>query len=214
MGVADDQLQRAAADIEDEAVLLAQVDGVADRQINESRLFLRTDDVQFEARLAADPLDKVAAVRRLAHRAARDRADVADALESGHLEETRQGRDAVVHGAGGEDVLAEAAAAEMDHGLVAAQGAEVAVGRDLGHDEVNAVGADVDRADLGGRRRAEGAGPPTEEVELIRGLGFTRVGRLRGAHGTMRVVDCCMGRRIGGAVETAPAGGRGIGTLL
>jgi len=137
---------------------------VADGEIDEAGLFFGRNDVDGEAKGVAYRLNEVAAVAGLADGAGGDGAEAVDTFEGGHLGEPREGREAVVHGTLGEKVAGEAAFAEADHVLVAAEDVEVALGRDFDHDEVDGISADVDGAELGGRGLALNAGAKALEV--------------------------------------------------
>ena len=147
--VADDELDRAAADVDDERLLAAEVDGGARAEIDEARLLLAADDGELDAGLVAHHAHEVAAVLRLAHRRG---GDGDDGVDAGALGLRAVAADAL-GGAGegvGRDHALERRVAEPHHLLGAIERLDLAVGRDAGDEQVDAVGPDVEGGDLHG----------------------------------------------------------------
>ena len=143
----EDELDAAAADVDDQRRLAAQVDGVAHAEVDEARFLAAGDDLDAQADVVLDLLDEVAAVGGLAHGAGRDGGDAGHALALGQGAEGGQRAHAGVDRLRRQAPLAERAAAEPHHFLGAVEHAEAAVRLHLGHDHVDGVAADVDSCD-------------------------------------------------------------------
>src|SRR5258706_4267529 len=72
-GVADRELETAAAEVEAERGLFAQTDAAAKRREDQARLFLPRQDPHVRVQCAAELLGELAAVLRVAQRGGRDR---------------------------------------------------------------------------------------------------------------------------------------------
>jgi len=147
MGIANDNLKATPSDIDNEIVRLSQIGGVANGQIDQPGLLFRADHAQIQAELLAHPADKLAAVFRFPHRAGRHGPQSADAFEMGHFHETFKRRQTIVHGPRGQHVLGKSPFAQLHHLLVLAENSKIAVRRDLGHYQMDAVGSDIDGPD-------------------------------------------------------------------
>ena len=129
--VADDELDRAAADVDDERLAAGEVERRARAEIDEARLLLAANDGQLDAGLVAHDAHEVAAVLRLAHRRGGDGDDGVDAGALGLRAIAADALGGAGEGVGGDDAL-EGAVAEANHLLGAIERLDLAVGRRRG----------------------------------------------------------------------------------
>src|SRR5947209_17278100 len=100
--VADDELDAAATDVEDEMRAAVEIGGMLDALIDQTSFIFAADDADAQAELIADALEKVTAVFGFAHGAGGDGDDFFDLPLLGDLLKTAEGNDGAVHGIGGE----------------------------------------------------------------------------------------------------------------
>ena len=142
---AERDLDAAAADVDDHAVALAEIDSVGGGDVNQPGFLGAGDHLHDDAGALADRGEEVAAVLRLAGGAGGRRDDLVDLVRVGQPPELGQRLEAGGHRRRRQRPPVEAAGAQPDHLLLAVDDLEGLVGADLGHDHVHGVGADVDR---------------------------------------------------------------------
>ena len=147
---ADDELGRAAADVDDEDALVEHRNRLEDTEVDEARLLDARDHLDAHPRFLAGALEEFGAVVGLTHRARGDGVHlcirgVGDPPEAG------EGGDTAVDRLG-RQLLHLARARPQPHDLLlAVEDLEAVVARRAGDDEVEAVGPQVDGGD--GRSR-------------------------------------------------------------
>ena len=168
---ADEQLRRSAADVDEQQPPVEHRHRLQDTEMDQPRLLDPGDHLDAHARFRRRPLDELAGVGRLADRARRDGAGdrvepVGDALHP------RQAGQPALQRVGREQLHVPAAGAEADHLPLGRQRLEaVAVDR-AGDDEVDAVGADVDRRE----RWRSAVGRPRRPIPGRRRSGSRAIG--------------------------------------
>ena len=145
--LAEDELDAAAADVDDQGRLAAQIDGVADAEVDQPRFLASGNDLHAQADFVPHALNEVAAVGGLAHGAGGDGLEAHDTLSLSERAEGGQRAHAVVHRLGREAAVGQRAVAEPHHVLGAVQHAETAVRLHLSNHHVDGVAADVDCSD-------------------------------------------------------------------
>ncbi len=106
--VGEDDLQRAAAEIEQRHPPLAQVQRTARPQVDEPRLLVAADDADVDARLVAGGAHELTAVLRLANGAGRDRHQRVDLVPIGDAPQRLQRVQAAPEHLGRDDALVQA----------------------------------------------------------------------------------------------------------
>ena len=119
LSLGDDDLRRAAADVEDEERVAGGRKVRAHGPRDEARLLLPRDHGEADPRLAPRAPDELAAVRRLAHGARRDGRDRLGARRARERRVAREAVEAVLHRLLGERALGERLLPEADHLLLA-----------------------------------------------------------------------------------------------
>jgi hypothetical protein len=147
---AEGDLDAAAADVDDDAVSLREVDAVGRGDVNQPGFLGAGDHPHVDAGAIADRGEEVAAVLGLAGGAGRRRDDLVDLVRVGQAPELRQRLEAAGHRRRRQRPAVEAPGAQPDHLLLAVDDFEGLIGADLGHDHVHGVGADVDRGEAHG----------------------------------------------------------------
>ena len=143
-GVAERDLDAAAADVDDHRARAADVDAVDRGLMNQPRFFGAGDDARTDAGLALDAREELAAVARFARRAGGGGEDLVDAVRFGEPLELRERLQRRVHRLGRQRLAVEAAGAEPDHDFLAIDDLEREVRSHPDDDHVDGVGADVD----------------------------------------------------------------------
>ena len=139
-------LDTAAADIDDQRALAAEVDRMARGGEYHPRFLGAGDHVDMQAELFPRLQHELAAVDRFAHRAGRYRQDRIGALTLGQALESAQRLEPEGHRFGRQPSAGQGPAGQPDHFLGAIQDFEIAVPH-LRGDHVNRIGADVDGRD-------------------------------------------------------------------
>ena len=121
--------------------------------MDEAGLLEPRDDAHTQAELIEDPLDELAAVSGLAHRAGRHRADTGDPVPRRDALERLEGAETAVHGRFLETARRQALLAQPHHLFGAVEHDEVPIGTGLRHDHVDRVASDVDGRDAHHGRR-------------------------------------------------------------
>ena len=144
-----DELGRAAADVDDEQALRRiEAQAAHHRQVRQPGLGLARNDLQFDARAFAHAADEDLPVGGVAQRRGASGHDLFGARGARLVDEFRDRVERAQRGLRVEamvlvDALSQARdAREIDHP------ARAAVGRGLGHEHQDRVGADVERANL------------------------------------------------------------------
>ena len=145
--VGEDDLERAAAEIEQRHPPLAEVQRAARAQVDEARLLVAADDADVDARLVARRAHELAAVLGLAHRAGRDRHQRVDVVAIGDAAKRAQGVQPAPEHLGRDHPVVQGRVAEPDHLLGAVEHVDVPARSDVRHDQVERVRADVERGD-------------------------------------------------------------------
>ncbi len=145
---ADEELGGSSSDVDEHEAAVEHRHGLQHAEMDEARLLDAGDDLDVDARLVVGASDEVVVVLRLPHRARRDRSD---RRRFGFRDAThvREGSDAPVDGVGGEALHVAGTRAEADHLALPRHHIEAIVRCHPRDDEVDRVGADVDR----GQRR-------------------------------------------------------------
>ena len=157
---AERDLDAAAADVDDHAVALREIDAVGRGDVNQPGFLGARDHPDVDAGAIADRGEEVAAVLGLAGGAGRRRDDLVDLVRVGQPPELGERLEAAGHRRRRQRPAVEAAGAEPDHLLLAVDDLEGLVGADLRHDHVHGVGADVDRGQAHGGHSTMTAGHP------------------------------------------------------
>ena len=152
--LADQDLGRAAADVAQEQPAVEHRHGLQHAEVDEAGLLHAGDDLDLDARLLPRRGDELGVVLRLPDRARGDRPD-RSAVDVGDLLHAAQRLHAPGDGVGLQSLHVTPAGAEAHHLLLAGDDLEAVLARHPGHDEVEAVGADVDG---GERLRVAGHG--------------------------------------------------------
>ena len=155
MLVADGDLGAAAADVEEERALAAEVDAAGDAQVDQARLLLAGDDAHVEPRLLLEELEEAPLVFGLAAGGGGDGDDLGGAVRARHVGEPRADEHGAVHGLLLEALLRELALAEPHRLALARQDRVRAVRVEPHQQQPHRVRADVHEADdaaVGGRR--------------------------------------------------------------
>ena len=143
---AERDLDAAAADVDDHAVALPEIDAVGRGDVNQPGFLGARDHPHDDAGAIADRGEEVAAVLGLAGGAGRRRDDLVDLVRVGQPPELGQRLEAAGHRRRRQRPAVEAPGAEPHHLLLAVDDLEGLIGADLRHDHVHGVGADVDRS--------------------------------------------------------------------
>ena len=146
--LADEELGGSSSDVDEHEAAIEHRHGLQHAEMDEARLLDAGDDLYVDARLLPGASDEVVVVLRLPHRARRDRSDRRGFgfRDATHV---REGSDAPVDGVGGEALHVAGTRAEADHLALPRHHIEAIVRCYPRDDEVDRVGADVDR----GQRR-------------------------------------------------------------
>ena len=146
--VADHDLDAAAADVDARARARARAPGsTRTAREDEAGLLEPADDLHLHSGLGLDAVDQLAAVRGGADRARGLRDHLLGAEGVGELAEPAHARDRAVAGGQRDPVLPRDLVAEAEHVLLAGDGLERAVGVHVGDEQVERVGAEVERRD-------------------------------------------------------------------
>ena len=155
--LAEQQLGRAAADVDEEHPLVEHRHRLQHAEVDQPGLLGAGDDLDVDARLVACPVEEDVGVGRLAHGAGGDGAQ-RGAVAVGDAAHPAQAGDAAVDGFGRHLLHVAAAVPEPDDLLLPGQRLEAVAADGPGDDEVEAVGADVERGQdvppVGGGARA------------------------------------------------------------
>src|SRR4051812_29632734 len=130
---------------------------MAHAEIDQPRFLVAGDDFDAQTDIVGNLLDEVAAVRRLAYRAGRDRRDAADPLALGKRAEGGQRLHAGVDRLRRQPAVTERLAAEAHHLLGAIEDAKATVRLDLSHHHVDGIAADVDSRNTHGHTTSAAA---------------------------------------------------------
>ena len=155
VGVDQDELGRAAADVEDQGRAVAGLEQPVAAEHGKPRLFLGRDDLEADAGLAPHPLDEVAAVDRAAAGLGGDRTGEAHPAAAQFLGAYGQRGDGAVHRAVGKLARGRHAFAEPDDPRESVDHGETVFGG-AGDQQSAIVGAKIDRAISVTRRPATG----------------------------------------------------------
>ena len=146
-GVADHHLDTPSSDVDAQRGCGLEDEAGADRGEDEPSLFQPADDLDLDAGLGLDAVDELAAVRRRADGARRFRDDLVRTERVGELAQAADAGDGAIRGRSRDPALAGNLVAEAEHLLLARDGLERAVGMHVGDEEVEGVGAEVERRD-------------------------------------------------------------------
>ncbi len=151
--IGDDELGRAPADVDQEQGVLTRRELAAEGEVNQPGLFLARDHLDLDAGPLPHGLDELVGVGRLAHRARRDGADDLGAGAPGQLDEVLDRRGARLDRLRRELAGSQGLAPEAHHGLLAEEDFQRPVVLEVGDQQLDAVGPDVDRTERthGGR---------------------------------------------------------------
>ena len=150
--LAEQQLRRSAADVDEEDPPVEDGHRLEHAEVDQAGLLGAGDDLDVDARLGAGAVEEGLGVDRFTygargHGAQRGVVAVDDAAHPA------QAGDAPVDGLGGHHLHVAATVPESDDLLLAGQRLEAIAAGGTGHDEVEAVGADVERGEHGRRAR-------------------------------------------------------------
>ena len=154
--VGDDELGRAPADVDEEERVVGRRELAAHGEVDEAGLLLAGDHVHADAGALPDGGDEVVGIGRLADGAGRHGAHDLGARAVGELGQVLDGRRPRLDGLGREHARPQRLAAQAHHLLLAQDDVEGSVFFDVGDEQLDAVGADVD----GGKRFHRGASVP------------------------------------------------------
>ena len=146
-GGAEGDLDAAAADVDDDPAPAGEIHAVGRREVDETRLFLAGDDLHRDPGLAVNRVQEVAAVLGLACGAGRCGDDLVDVVRVGEPAELRECLERGRHRRRRQRLAVEPAGPEADHFLLAVHDLEGEVRSHLHDDDVDRVGADVDRCE-------------------------------------------------------------------
>ena len=148
LAVGDDELRRAAADVDQKERVEARGEFAARRQVDQARLLLAGNDVHLDARAAAHGVEEFLGVLRLPHRAGGDGPDELRLLGGDRTLELLDHGDPGLDRLGRQAPRREGFAPEPHRGLLPRQHLENAALVHGGHEQLDAVGADVDGGEL------------------------------------------------------------------
>ncbi len=196
-GGGDDELGGAAADIDDEGRLIAEVDGLADRKVDEAGFLLGVDDLDGQPQVQLEEFDEVGAVGAFADGAGGVGQDDVAVEAAGDALVAAEDLVGVDHGAAGKPVADEGGGAKLGELLLGAEDAEGELVGDFDDDHVHGVGADVDGGDAQAVGRAAlrsggGALGPRRGAAVAPGGAGMNVGRGSGASAGDHGVIMCM----------------------
>ena len=144
--LAEHDLRRAAADVDDEPARRVVREVVRDAEVDEARFFGAGDDLDRVSERFRGAIEERARVARLPQRARADRAHAADRHRAEALAETREARERfLLHGLG--QVLLRVEARGEAHALAQAVDDRELVAFEPRDDHVEAVGAEIDGRD-------------------------------------------------------------------
>ena len=145
--VADDELARTAADVDEQVALVEQRDRRQHAEVDQPGLLDTGHHFDVHSGLTAGSLGELVAVVGLAHSAGGHRGDARRSGMGSDPSHPAERFDAAIHGVGFEALHVFAARAEPDRLALAGQDLEMALGVDGGDDEVERVRSHVDRCD-------------------------------------------------------------------
>ena len=141
--VADHDLEASSAEVEAHRGRRIEHHGRADRAEDQSRLLVAADDIDDDAGFLPDAVDELGAVRGAADRARGLREGLGRVRGVGEHAEPANRGDGLVGGGGRDVPVAAHDVAEAQHLLLAHQGVEMAVGVDVGDEQVKRVRPEV-----------------------------------------------------------------------
>ena len=145
--VADHDLDAPAADVDAERRRGLEHEAGPHRGEDEPGLLEPADDLDLDSGLGLDPVDELAAVGGGADRARCLRDHLVRAQRVGELAEASNARDGPLRRGRRDPAFARHLVAEPEHLLLARDGLERAVGVHVGDEQVEGVGAEVERCD-------------------------------------------------------------------
>ena len=162
--VGDDELRGPAADVHEEEGVVGGGELAPHGEVDEARFLFARDHVHAKARAFLDRLDELVRVRRFPDGAGGDGPHDLRARARRQLGEVLDRRDAGLDRLGRQAPGAQGLGAEAHHRLLAQHHVQGAVLLDVGDEELDAVGADVDR----GQRPHAGHSLPLRRRDFVK----------------------------------------------